>query len=52
MAIDGFFLQDVSKIILDRCSIKQFHKLEGRNDGIANIFRLNYVRDRVILAAI
>jgi len=34
--IDEFFQHDVSKMVLDQCSIKQFHKLDGMDEQWAN----------------
>jgi len=50
--VDEFFQHDVSKIILDQCAIKQFHKLDGMNDDIADTFGLNHAQKRFVQDAV
>jgi hypothetical protein len=39
---------DLSKIILDQCAIKQFHKLDGMNEEIAEEFGMNHAQMRFV----
>ena len=50
--IDEFFQHDVSKMVLDQCSIKQFHKLDGMDEQWANEFGLNYAQMRYVQDAV
>ena len=50
--VDEFFQHDVSKIIMDQCAIKQFHKLDGMNEQWANEFGLNFAQMRFVQDAI
>ncbi|QLD90392.1 transferase [Natronomonas salina] len=50
--VDEFFQHDVSKIILDQCAIKQFHKLDGMNDDTADVFGLNPAQKQFVQDAI
>jgi type IV secretory pathway VirB4 component len=50
--VDEFLAHDISKIILDQCAIKQFHKLDGMNEEIADIFGLNYAQMRFVQNAV
>jgi type IV secretory pathway VirB4 component len=50
--VDEFLAKDISKIILDQCAIKQFHKLDGMNDEIADVFGLNYAQKRYVQNAV
>lgn len=50
--VDEFLGHDISKIILDQCAIKQFHKLDGMNEEIADIFGMNYAQMRYVQNAI
>jgi type IV secretory pathway VirB4 component len=49
--IDEFLAQDVSEIILDQCAIKQFHKLDGMDEEIAEKFGLNAVQREYVATA-
>lgn len=42
--VDEFQTQDISKMILDQCAIKQFHKLDGMDRDVAEMFGLNYAQ--------
>ncbi len=42
--VDEFLSRDIAKIILDQCSIKQFHKLDGMDEAIAEEFGLNHAQ--------
>jgi len=50
--VNEFLAHDISKIILDQCAIKQFHKLDGMNEEIADIFGLNYAQMRYVQNAV
>lgn len=50
--VDEFFQHDVSKIILDQCAIKQFHKLDGMNEEVAEEFGMNHAQMRFVQNAI
>ena len=50
--VDEFLAHDISKIILDQCAIKQFHKLDGMNEEIADVFGLNYAQMRYVQNAV
>jgi type IV secretory pathway VirB4 component len=50
--VDEFLAKDISKIILDQCAIKQFHKLDGMNDNIADVFGLNHAQKRYVQHAV
>lgn len=50
--VDEFFEHDVSKMILDQCAIKQFHKLEGMNEQWAEEFGLNHAQMRFVQDAV
>jgi hypothetical protein len=50
--VDEFLAKDISKIILDQCAIKQFHKLDGMNDEIADVFGLNHAQKRYVQHAV
>ena len=50
--VDEFLGHDISKIILDQCAIKQFHKLDGMNEEVADIFGMNYAQMRYVQNAI
>jgi type IV secretory pathway VirB4 component len=50
--VDEFLAHDISKIILDQCAIKQFHKLDGMNEEIAEVFGLNYAQMRFVQNAV
>jgi hypothetical protein len=50
--IDELFQHDVSKMVLDQCSIKQFHKLDGMDEEWANEFGLNYAQVRYVQDAV
>jgi len=50
--VDEFLAHDISKIILDQCAIKQFHKLDGMNEEIADVFGLNYAQMRFVQHAV
>jgi len=50
--VDEFLAHDISKIILDQCAIKQFHKLDGMNEEIADVFGLNYAQMRFVQNAV
>ena len=46
--VDEFFERDVAEFILDQCSIKQFHKLDGMDETWANEFGLNHAQMRFV----
>ncbi|WP_434084177.1 VirB4 family type IV secretion system protein [Halorarius litoreus] len=50
--VDEFFQDDVAKMILDQCAVKQFHKLDGMNTDVANEFGLNHAQMRFVQDAI
>ncbi|MCY4732832.1 transferase [Natronomonas gomsonensis] len=50
--VDEFLARDISKIILDQCAIKQFHKLDGMDESIADVFGLNHAQMRYVQNAI
>jgi type IV secretory pathway VirB4 component len=50
--VDEFLAHDISKIILDQCAIKQFHKLDGMNEEIADVFGLNHAQMRYVQTAV
>ncbi|MCQ4334841.1 transferase [Natronomonas sp. F2-12] len=50
--VDEFLAHDISKMILDQCAIKQFHKLDGMNEEIAEVFGLNHAQMRYVQTAI
>jgi type IV secretory pathway VirB4 component len=50
--VDEFLSHDISKMILDQCAIKQFHKLDGMNEEIAEVFGLNHAQMRFVQTAI
>jgi type IV secretory pathway VirB4 component len=50
--IDELFQHDVSKMVLDQCTIKQFHKLDGMDEEWANEFGLNYAQVRYVQDAV
>ena len=50
--IDEFLAHDISKIILDQCAIKQFHKLDGMNETIAEVFGLNHAQMQYVQTAV
>lgn len=39
-------------MILDQCAIKQFHKLDGMNEEIADVFGLNHAQMRYVKRAV
>jgi type IV secretory pathway VirB4 component len=50
--VDEFLSRDIAKIILDQCAIKQFHKLDGMNEEIADVFGLNHAQMRYVQNAL
>jgi type IV secretory pathway VirB4 component len=46
--LDELFQQDVAKMVLDQCAIKQFHKLDAMDEHWADTFGLNYAQMRYI----
>lgn len=50
--VDEFLAHDISKMILDQCAIKQFHKLDGMNEEIADVFGLNHAQKRYVQTAV
>ncbi|MDR9431935.1 MAG: transferase [Natronomonas sp.] len=50
--VDEFLGHDISKMILDQCAIKQFHKLDGMNEDIAEVFGLNHAQMRYVQRAV
>lgn len=50
--VDEFLTHDISKMILDQCAIKQFHKLDGMNEDIAEVFGLNHAQMRYVQTAV
>ena len=50
--VDEFLSRDIAKIILDQCAIKQFHKLDGMNEEIADVFGLNHSQMRYVQNAL
>ena len=45
-------MHDIAKIILDQCAIKQFNKLDGMNEEIAEVFGLNHTQMRYVQNAV
>jgi type IV secretory pathway VirB4 component len=50
--VDEFLDHDVAKIILDQCAVKQFHKLDGMDERVANEFGLNHAQMRYVQQAV
>jgi hypothetical protein len=50
--VDEFLDHDVAKIILDQCAVKQFHKLDGMDERVANEFGLNHAQMRYVQRAV
>jgi hypothetical protein len=50
--VDEFLGHDIAKMILDQCAIKQFHKLDGMNADIAEVFGLNHAQMRHVQQAV
>jgi hypothetical protein len=50
--VDEFQTRDIAKIILDQCAIKQFHKLDGMDEDVADVFDLNYSQMRYVQNAV
>lgn len=50
--VDEFFQWPEAEIILDQCAIKQFHKLDGMDPNIAEIFGLNHAQMRFVQNAV
>ncbi|MEF8824939.1 MAG: transferase, partial [Halapricum sp.] len=46
--VDEFFRRPEAEMILDQCSTKQFHKLDGMDETWANEFGLNHAQMRFI----
>jgi type IV secretory pathway VirB4 component len=50
--VDEFLDHDIAKIILDQCAVKQFHKLDGMDERVANEFGLNHAQMRYVQRAV
>jgi hypothetical protein len=50
--VDEFFGHDVAKMVLDQCAIKQFHKLDGMDETVAEAFGLNHAQMRFVRDAV
>ena len=50
--VDEFFQRPEAEMILDQCSVKQFHKLDGMDETWANEFGLNHAQMRFVQNAL
>jgi type IV secretory pathway VirB4 component len=50
--VDEFFQRPEAEMILDQCSIKQFHKLDGMDEDWADEFGLNHAQMRFVQNAL
>ncbi|WP_435196381.1 VirB4 family type IV secretion system protein [Natronomonas sp. EA1] len=50
--VDEFFQHDIAKMVLDQCAVKQFHKLDGMDESVAERFGLNHAQMRFVQDAI
>lgn len=50
--LDEFYQHDIAKMVLDQCSVKQFHKLDAMDEYWADVFGLNQAQMQFIQDAI